>query len=65
MFVIVICGGPNDGDRISTDGWASGGAVPPYKFDDYADAQEFIESKQAALVRGDFGAGATLAIDEI
>lgn len=65
MFVIVVCGGPNDGERVDRNGWISYGAVPPLKFDDLADAQEWIETRDAAVNRGDFGHGARLAIDEI
>ena len=65
MFVVVVCGGPLDGERIDTDGWVSFGATPTYKFESIADAQEFIESRQARVACGEFGHGATLVIDEI
>lgn len=64
MFVVVVCGGPYDGEKIDIDGWCSFGATPVYKFDDYSDAQEFIMSRQARLRNGDYGKGATLWIDE-
>ena len=65
MFKVVVCGGPYDGECIDTDGGISYGVVPVYRFTDYADAQDFIDSRDGAINRGDFGIGATLGIDEI
>lgn len=65
MFKVIVCGGRYDGDYIDTDGWHSSGGTPIYRFTDYADAQEFIDSRDGAINRGDFGVGATLNIDEI
>jgi len=65
MFVVVVCGGPNDGERIGKDGWPTFRVDPPYLFDDYSDAQEFIMGRQARLADGDYGVGATLGIDEM
>ena len=68
MFVLVVCGGPNDGERIDRDGWVSHGAVPPAKFDDLSEAMEAVEhiKSNGFLARGDFGPGVTdLAIDEL
>jgi len=65
MFVVIVCGGHDDGESISVSGQVEYGASPAYKFDTYADAQEFIESRQPAVNRGEFGVGASLGIDEI
>lgn len=65
MFVIVECGGPNDGERIGKDGWPTFGTESPYLFNDYADAQDYIMSHDWRVNRGDFGVGASLSIDEI
>jgi hypothetical protein len=65
MFVVVICGGPDDGEKIGLSGWPTYGVEPPYKFENYSDAQEFIEGRTARVNDGDYGKGATLNIDEI
>jgi len=65
MFVVVICGGCWDGERIGKDGWPVFDIEPPYMFDDYADAQDWIMGRQARLADGDYGVGATLGIDEM
>jgi len=64
MFKLVICGGPHDGDCVSIDGFPSCGAVPVARFDNYADAQDWVERSQWKVDCGDFGPGASLAIDE-
>jgi len=65
MFKVVVSGGPYDGEVIGSDGWISFSATPTYRFDSYADAQEFIDSRSARTADGDYGIGATLNIDEI
>jgi hypothetical protein len=65
MFVVVVCGGPYDGEKVGKDGWVAFYPDPVYRFSDYADAQEFIESRSARVDDGDYGVGAKLAIDEI
>ena len=65
MFCVVVCGGQYDGERIGADGWVAFYPDPAYRFDNYADAQEFILGRQARIADGDYGVGATLAIDEI
>jgi hypothetical protein len=65
MFVVIVCGGPYDGDYIGKDGWIAFHPDAPYKFQDLADAQEFIDSRLARVADGDYGVGAHLGIDEI
>jgi hypothetical protein len=65
MFKVVVCGGQYDGEVIGDNGWISFSATPTYRFDNYADAQEFIESRAGRIADGDYGIGASLAIDEI
>ena len=63
MFKVVVCGGIYDGEPVCITGSVSQGKEPVYRFEDYADAQEFIENAQEALAQGDFGEGAALGID--
>lgn len=65
MFVVTVCGGQHDGERIGKDGWIAFYPDPPYGFDNYADAQEFILGRQARVADGDYGVGAALGIDEM
>jgi len=65
MFVVVVCGGHYDGELIGKDGWPTFGVDPPYLFDDYADAQDFIMGRQARIADNEYGVGSTLGIDEM
>lgn len=65
MFVVVVCGGPWDGEQIGTDGWPTFNASPSYRFSDISDAQDFITGRSARVADGDYGIGAYLGIDEI
>lgn len=74
MFVVKVVGGFYDGQTILTDGWIPFRASTSQmmrlglsiaQFDDLADAQDFVVSKNDSVHRGDYGVGATLEVDEV
>lgn len=75
MFVVKVSGGFYDGQTVLQDGWIPFFANPQElsrlfgltvaKFDDLADAQDFVTDKDNRVRAGDYGTGATLVIDEI
>lgn len=75
MFVVKVDGGLYDGQTVLTDGWIPFYANPMElsrlfnltiaRFDDLADAQDFVISRSNQVRAGDYGTGANLVIDEI
>jgi hypothetical protein len=74
MFVVKVNGGLYDGQTILTDGWIPFSASTSQmmslglsiaKFDDLADAQDFVVNQDSRVRHGDYGIGAELVIDEI
>lgn len=75
MFVIRVEGGFYNGQTILSDGWIPFFANPKEllkhfgitiaKFEDLADAQDFIMDKDSRVRRGDYGIGASLVIAEV
>ena len=75
MFIVKVSGGLYDGQTILSDGWISFQARPNQlsrvlglvtaKFDDLADAQDFIVSRFDLVQSGAYGVGASLVIDEV
>jgi hypothetical protein len=74
MFVVKVNGGLYDGQTILTDGWIPFSASTSQmmslglsiaKFDDLADAQDFVMNQDGRVRHGDYGIGAELVIDEI
>ncbi len=75
MFVVKVSGGLYDGQNIMTDGWIPFLTSPSEltrlfglttaKFDDLADAQDFVVSRYDMVQSGDYGVGATLVIEEM
>ena len=74
MFTVKVNGGYYHGQTVLSDGWIPFFANPMElsrlfglsiaKFDDLADAQDFVVRKQNSVSAGDYGIGATLVIDE-
>ena len=74
MFIVKVNGGFYDGQTILTDGWIPFRAstkqmmmlgLSVAKFDDLADAQDFVISRENHTRAGDYGVGASLVVDEI
>lgn len=74
MFIVKVDGGFYDGQTILTDGWIPFRASSSQmmllglsiaKFDDLADAQDFVASRENHVMTGHYGVGASLVVDEI
>lgn len=74
MFVVKVVGGFYDGQTILTDGWIPFRAstsqmmelgLSTAKFEDLADAQDFIISQESRVISGLYGIGASLVVDEM
>lgn len=74
MFIVKVDGGFYHGQTILSDGWIPFFSDPKdllkhfgiviAKFEDLADAQDFIIDRDSRVRRGDYGIGASLVIEE-
>lgn len=65
MFKVIVCGGPCDGEPLCDDGWINYGAEPAQLFATYEEAQAYAQSRQPMVNQGEYGKGATLAVDPV